>query len=85
LWSLVSEHLVRADEIIGAFPAEQFLILGSNLPGTRGDFVELLGVSVQGASDRIVEFGRARWQHEQAQFTLAAGLLEIGGEPLFSK
>ena len=37
-------------------------------------------MSPLGALDRAVELGRSRWQNEQAQAALLAGLLEVGGE-----
>ena len=67
---------MRAHGVVDLFPLAEFAVEFFHLQGASGDLVELLGVGAVGAFDGAVEFGRTRRQHEQAQATLLAELLE---------
>jgi len=73
---------VRAHGVVDLFPLSEFAVEFFHLQGTRGDLIELLGVGAVGAFDRAIEFRRTRRQHEQAQATLLAELLELGANSL---
>src|SRR5208282_905682 len=71
---------MRADGVVDFFPLAEFAIEFFHCQRARRDLVELLGVGAVGAFDGAIEFGRARWEHEQGQTALLASLFELGGE-----
>src|SRR5436190_17546489 len=66
--------------VVDPLPLSQLAVEFLHLQRAGRDLIKLLGVSPLGALDRAVELGRSRWQNEQAQAALLAGLLEVGGE-----
>src|SRR5437016_2808198 len=66
--------------VVDPLPLSQLAVEFLHLQRAGRDLIKLLGVSPLGALDRAVELGRSRWQNEQAQAALLAGLLEVGSE-----
>src|SRR5216110_2218263 len=66
--------------VVDPLPLSQLAVEFLHLQRAGRDLIKLLGVSPLGALDRAVELRRSRWQNEQAQAALLAGLLEVGGE-----
>src|SRR5438309_11818503 len=66
--------------VVDPLPLSQLAVEFLHLQRAGRDLIKLLGVSPLGALDRAVELRRSRWQNEQAQAALLAGLLEVVGE-----
>ena len=71
---------MRANGGIDFFPLPQLAIEFVHLQRAGGDLLKFLSVGAVSAFDGAVEFGGARWQHEQTQAALLTRLFELGGE-----
>src|SRR5712692_5907953 len=71
---------MRTYGVVDLFPLPQLAVELFHLQRAGRDLIELLGVGTLGPLDRAVEFRRTGRQHEQAQSTLLAGLLELSRE-----